>query len=62
MNLKVDKLANTFLQGHRTEQDGGLLNKSRHLLAINATLIANGTRIHSEYSGMNIPTEIQNRQ
>jgi len=50
MNVKADDLATSYLKNHKTEEDGGPLANSAHFQAMHASLINNGTRVHSRAS------------
>jgi len=58
MNVKADDLATSFLKNHQTEEDGGPLANSAHFQAMHASLINNGTRVHSR-SSSTLRTTIQ---
>ena len=58
MNVQADDLATSYLKNHKTEEDGGPLANSAHFQAMHASLIKNGTRVHSRASS-SLRTTIQ---
>ena len=58
MNVQADDLATSYLKNHKTEEDGGPLANSAHFQAMHASLINNGTRVHSRASS-SLRTTIQ---